>query len=316
MLGLFAPKFDAPRLQTSRWRKPHTQDELAPKQESIATKSPSSTFVPQPLNSSAKVRLEPELEIGGGGVSWFSGPAYVESVDQMIAAASTLSECGARFVRSRAFWPEATKNDFQRHLQSGLKVLSSTAKHFNLKVVSEISSLEDLKLLDKYVDIIEVPPHLANDFRLLDELGYVAKPIILNRHPMMSVERFLSLLECLQRGKMADCILADNGMQSSDPYVASLLDLSSLIQLRRQAECPVLVNCSVLASSPESVEDIAVAAVAAGADGVLADITIGAAPRNNQALLPQQLSGVIQRTRALKCTINALRRHKYSASDY
>jgi 3-deoxy-7-phosphoheptulonate synthase len=102
-------------------------------------------------------------------------------------------------------------------------------------------------------------------------------------------------------------------MRSFDPFASSLLDLSSIIQLRRERSHPILVNCSVLASSPEEVEDIALAAVAAGADGVLAEIDPGPERRNARALLPLQLDGVMQRTKALKCTLNALAQHKYSS---
>lgn len=264
--------------------------------------------------SARKGTLENTAEelITRGGVSWITGPEYVESVDQMLSAASTLSELGTRFLRARAYWPDAREKDFRRHLIAGLKLLKATAKHFGLHVVSEIVFQRDVELMAKYCDAIEVGPERAADFSLLKSLSGTKKTIIVHRHPMMTIEQYLSVIEYLERQGCSSIVLVENGIRGFDPFSRNLMDLSSIITLRRHTTYPILVDCSRMAKDASYTESLAVTAIAAGADGILADLGHPQSSRDNQrALVPLQLQGIMQRANALKYTLNALAHHKY-----
>lgn len=239
--------------------------------------------------------------IGSGNVTWIAGPSFVQSVQQMLETAGSLKELGAHFIRARAYWPKARHEDVHRFLLSGLQVLRSAARHFDLNVVSEIAAPQDLPLLFKYCDVIEIGPDNAANVRLLRELSFVEKTVILNRHPLMSADYFLSLVGYLEKGGRCKIVLAENGARSIDAFSPSLLDLSTIVTLRRLTSHPILVDCS--AYDPSYTEHLAIAAIAAGADGILAEV---AGQHGNDGLSMHELKGVMERADALKYTLNAL----------
>jgi 3-deoxy-7-phosphoheptulonate synthase len=244
-----------------------------------------------------------------GKVRWMAGPAYVQSVAQMREAASALSSLGIKFLRSRSHWPNAKERDFQRHLESGLRVLTSAANEFGLTAVSEIVSVRDVELTAKYLDFIEVLPEAASDFKLLRELAQSGKTIILGRHPVMTVEHFLSVVGFLEQSGSSQIYLVENCTRGFDPYSDTCLDLSMILSLKRETKHPVFVDCSRLMRQAADVEHFAVAAVAAGADGLLAEL--GQQTNiNPESLAPLHLRGIMQRTNALKYTLDALEIHK------
>jgi 3-deoxy-7-phosphoheptulonate synthase len=255
-----------------------------------------------------------EAVVGASSICWMTGPAYVESLSQMYSAASLLSEMGAKFIRSRAYWPKAKANDFRRHLASGLEVLRDAARRYRLYVVSEMISPKDLDLMVHYCDVIEIHPRLLSNLKLLKDLGRAGKTIILTRHPMMTVSHFLSLIRHLEGEGCLNIILAESGARDFDPFAECLFDLSAIITLRRKTEYPILVDCSRLAHDAGYIEGLSVAAIAAGADGVLAQMEQPGLDsiKNSTSLMPQQLQIVMQRTNALKSTLNAMAHLNYA----
>jgi 3-deoxy-7-phosphoheptulonate synthase len=254
-----------------------------------------------------------ETVVGSSSICWMTGPAYVESFSQMYAAASLISEMGAKFIRSRAYWPKAKADDFQRHLASGLEVLKKAAQRYGLYVVSEMVSHRDLDLMVSYCDVIEIHPRLLSNIRLLKDLGRAGKTVILTRHPMMTVSHFLSLIRHLEEEGCLSIILAESGARDFDPFAECLFDLSAIITLRRKTDYPILVDCSRLAHDAAYIEGMSVAAIAAGADGVLAEMEQPerTGNKNSTSLMPRQLQTVMQRTNALKSTLNAMAHLKY-----
>lgn len=250
--------------------------------------------------------------IGSGNVTWFSGPRYVESVQQVRAIAAHLAQCGAGFLRARAWWAAAKPCDFERHFLSGLKVLSAAARDFRLSVVSEIPALQYLPMMLAHCDVIEVGPAGARNIRLLTELGYVDKAVLLTRDPGMTIDHFYAAIEFLRRGGCCKIILAECGSRR-DMANSIALDVASIVTLKRETNYPVFVDCSAVAKNWLYADSIAHAAVAAGADGILAEVTSaveGGASSEGAHFQPAQFTEVVRRAQALKHTMNALRNHQ------
>ncbi|MCB0322467.1 MAG: hypothetical protein KDD69_02805 [Bdellovibrionales bacterium] len=272
------------------------------------------TAAPDRLPVSARVSPADRVvssrgRMSSGGVLWLTGPAYVESLEQVLFSAELANSLGLRFLRSRAQWPNARPEDSRRHLRSGLKLLASAARHFNLQIVAEVVAPGDIDLLLQYADILEVPAERCGDLTLLQELQHQGASILLHRSPLVGINSFLRYVEVVERGA-STVLLADNGIHSWDAGRRASLDVAALAQLRRERPYPLLVNCTALAHDAQDAESVALAAIAAGADGILAEIcpcTLKAVPGGVSAA---SLEGIVLRARALKSTLNAIEHHR------
>ena len=263
------------------------------------------------FTQTAPIEIGEEV-LGAHALQWMLGPVYVESISQILDAASSLSALGIPFIRSRAYWPCAKDEDFRRHLLSGLKVLRSAADQFGLYVVSEAVSAEDVEVLDRYCDVFEVAPERSIDLDLLNELGKADKPILFNRHPFMSLDQFLVCVEHLRRGGCSRLILAEHGGTSLGAPSGGSFDLSSILALRRETECPVFLNCSRFSGGPKYIEQIVISAVAAGAHGIIGDLlSAHSYTYSSSALAPTQVRGLQQRAEAVRFTLNAIVQQRY-----
>lgn len=242
--------------------------------------------------------------IGAGDISWISGPAFVESMAQLRLAAHAIAALGGKFLRAKAWWPAARAEDFDRHFISGLAALSLVAREFSLRVVSEIISVSHLSAMLKYCDVIEVGPVLAKNIRLLSLLGASDKTVILVRDSQMPVEQFYSAIDYLRRAGRCQIILAERG-----DALSRSVDLSAIITLKRETRYPVLVDCSSVSKNWIYADNVAVSAIVAGADGLLADLEVVSSQsvrlQTGGALLPYQLSQLLKRTATFKQAMNA-----------
>ncbi len=250
------------------------------------------------------------VPVGRGTVAWIAGPGFVESVVQMRAVAESLKRLNCRFLRARAWWPGAKASDFERHLVSCLSVLRQVSTEYGLLAVSQIVHRSHLPLLLAHTDVIEVGPENSDDLDLLRSLGRAKTTVILFRKPEMSFEQFMVSIRALEEGGVCKIILGESGMAGADPSAENVLDLSSIITMRRETKYPVLVDMNAVSRDASYVENLALAAVAAGADGLLTEIKIDGVPQYGTrpacSLIPSQLGGLMKRADAFKHTMNAL----------
>ena len=263
------------------------------------------------LASTASRDVEVEgVPVGRGTVAWIAGPGFVESVVQMRAIAENLKRLGCRFLRARAWWPGAKQSDFERHLVSCLSVLRDVSKEYGLLSVSQIVHRSHLPHLLAHTDVIEVGPENSDDLELLRALGRAKTTVLLFRKPEMSFERFVTSIRALEEGRTCKIILGESGMLGAEPSAENVLDLASIITMRRETKYPVLVDISSVARNASYAENLALAAVAAGADGVVAELRVEGVPQYGTrpacSLVPSQLGGMIKRADAFKHTMNAL----------
>lgn len=262
------------------------------------------------------VRVGKQL-IGGSSVTWFAGPGTVESSSQMVAIGASLEELGVKFIRAGTFRREGARGDGFTQGLAGLKLLRATAKRYGLYVVSEIFDLDSLDSMVEFCDVIEV--RAGEDLELLRALGTVERTVIFHRSPTMTLESYLEALRILEQGGRANIVLAESGVASFDPNGRQLLDLSSVITLKRETPYPVMVDCSAVAADPSYADQLAIAAVAAGSDGVMVEINPASATvasdSSARAVLPYQLRSMIRRIEALKFTLNALLHKDFEEVD-
>ena len=253
----------------------------------------------QPLDISGEI-------IGGRQLSWIAGPTQVESSAQMVAVGTALKELGVKFLRAGVERTDAKGSDFRGLGAIGLKLLKATATRFDLLAVSELNDVNDLEMFSHYVDVIEVCPKSAQSTVLVEEVGKLEKTVILHRSPVMTFDEYITMLNLLEKGGKAKIILCDNGVCSFDGRLNRMLDLSSLVTLKRETSHPVFIDCCAVASDWSYAEKLAIAAIAAGADGIMAELQPSVQSAQKRALVQDEMSAMMFRSKALKSTLNAL----------
>lgn len=246
--------------------------------------------------------------IGGSQLTLIAGPGYVETALQMASIGASLQKLGVNFIRAKAFRQDVWSTEFQGLGIQGLHMLKATAERFGLAVVSELVDIKNLKTMLEYCDVVEVGPRNSHNYQWLRELGSCNTTIILHRGPLMSVNDLLGAIAQVEKGGRARIILAESGIRAFDPRLKNLLDLSSIIHFKKETPYPVFVDCSAAASHARYVEAIAIAAISAGADGVMAEVH--PTPKDSfveteRALLPNELHVMLSRLQAMKHTLNA-----------
>jgi len=212
------------------------------------------------------------LDIGGDRIVVMAGPCAVESKKQLFAAAKAVKEAGAPILRGGAFKPRSSPYSFQGLGEEGLRLLAGAGKEFGLLTVSEALTPDTVELVAQYVDIIQIGARNMQNFGLLREVGRVDKPVLLKRGMMNSIEELLLSAEYIVSEGNSRVILCERGIRTFENYTRSTLDLSCIPVCKRFSHLPVVVDPSHAAGTWSYVIALSLAAVAAGADGLLVEI--------------------------------------------
>lgn len=212
-------------------------------------------------------------KIGGGGLALIAGPCSVESREQICGIAQRVKAAGAQFLRGGAFKPRTSPYSFQGLKAEGLELLREAKKETGLPIVTELMSEKHLELfLESGVDIIQVGARNMQNFELLKELGKIRKPILLKRGLSSTIEELLMSAEYIMAGGNNQVILCERGIRTFEPYTRNTLDISAIPILKRCSHLPVVVDPSHASGHSWLVEPLALAAVAAGADGLIIEV--------------------------------------------
>ena len=201
-----------------------------------------------------------------------AGPCSVESEEQLTHLAKQIKSLGCFVFRAGAYKPRTSPYDFQGLKQEGLQLLSKIKKIYNLSVISEITSIEQIDLFVKYVDIIQVGARNMQNFELLKALGKINKPILLKRGMGNTIEELLFSAEYILKGGNQQVILCERGIRTFEKSTRTTLDLSAIPVLKNLTHLPVFVDPSHSVGKREYVESMALAAIAAGADGIMVEV--------------------------------------------
>lgn len=213
------------------------------------------------------------VEIGDKKLVVMAGPCSVETPEQINGVADAVKAAGAVMLRGGAFKPRTSPYSFQGLREKGLDLLCGAGRHAGLPVVTEIMSLDKLdEFIKAGVDIIQVGARNMQNFELLRGLGKTRIPILLKRGLSATVEEWLMSAEYIMAGGNHNVILCERGIRTFETYTRNTLDLSAVLAVKRQSHLPVIVDPSHATGKRWMVEDLAKAAVAVGADGIMVEV--------------------------------------------
>ena len=234
--------------------------------------------------------------IGGGYFAMIAGPCSVESEEQIIAVASAVKESGASILRGGAFKPRTSPYAFQGMKDEGIRLLLEAKKATGLPIVTEIMNISTLDLFAD-VDIIQVGARNMQNFDLLKELGKTDKPILLKRGLANTLQELLMSAEYIMSEGNSKVILCERGIRTFETATRNTLDLSAVPVLHNLTHLPVVVDPSHACGHAWMVPQLAKAAVAAGADGLMIEVHNNPAKAKcdgAQSLTPDQFDELMQ----------------------
>ena len=238
-------------------------------------------------------------KLGGNHFQVIAGPCSVETREQMVEVAEDVKASGAGLLRGGAFKPRTSPYSFQGLGSEGLKLLLEAKKATGLPIVTEIMSAAHLDLFDD-VDVIQVGARNMQNFELLKELGKINKPILLKRGMSSTIDELLMSAEYIMAGGNEQVILCERGIRTFETSMRNTLDISAVPMLKSKTLLPVIVDPSHAAGIRFMVEPLTMAAIAAGADGVMIEV------HNNpekalcdgmQSLTPQAFDDVMKKVK-------------------
>jgi 3-deoxy-7-phosphoheptulonate synthase len=210
--------------------------------------------------------------IGGLNHTVIAGPCSVENEAQMMTVGAFLKQLGIRVLRGGAFKPRSSPYSFQGLEEEGLKLLRKTADHFQLKVISEIPSVELIPLFLKYVDIIQIGARNMQNFYLLKELGKIKKPIFLKRGLSATIEEWLMSAEYIINGGNDQVILCERGIRTFENFTRNTLDINAVLAAKQLSHLPVFIDPSHGSGRISMIDPLAQVALAVGAHGQMIEI--------------------------------------------
>lgn len=246
------------------------------------------------------------VKIGGGNFAMIAGPCSVESEEQIIEVASAVKAAGATILRGGAFKPRTSPYSFQGLKDEGIRLLLEAKKATGLPIITEIMTTRSLELFED-VDIIQVGARNMQNFDLLQELGKTNKPVLLKRGLANTLEELLMSAEYIMSEGNENVILCERGIRTYETYTRNTLDLSAIPVLRGLTHLPIVVDPSHATGKASLVPPMALAAAAAGADGIMIEVHNDPAKAlcdGAQSLTPDQFAKVCEK---VNCVREALR---------
>lgn len=209
--------------------------------------------------------------IGGGHFAMFAGPCSVESEEQIITIAKAVKAAGAAILRGGAFKPRTSPYAFQGMGAEGLQLLRATRAETGLPICTEITNIHQLELFDD-IDIIQIGARNMQNFELLREVGRTNKPILLKRGLSSTLQELLMSAEYIMQEGNPNIILCERGIRTFETATRNTLDLSAVPALQELSHLPVIADPSHGTGSAKLVPPMALAATAAGADGIMVEV--------------------------------------------
>lgn len=210
--------------------------------------------------------------IGDGTPSFIFGPCAVESQDQVSKVAEAIGAKGLRMIRGGAYKPRTSPYDFQGLGLEGLKMLKAAAEQYNLAVVSEIVTPHHLEEALPYLDVVQVGARNMQNFELLKAVGQINKPVLLKRGMSATVDEFINAAEYIIASGNDQIILCERGIRTYEKATRNTLDISAVPILKQETHLPVFVDVTHSTGRRDLLLPAAKAAIAIGADGVMAEV--------------------------------------------
>ncbi|MGQ9730424.1 MAG: 3-deoxy-7-phosphoheptulonate synthase [Candidatus Zipacnadales bacterium] len=226
--------------------------------------------------------------IGGNRIAVIAGPCTVENREMLIETAQAVKEAGASVLRGGAFKPRTSPYDFQGLGEAGLALLAEAREITGLPVVTEAREARHIQLVAEVADAVQIGARNMQNYDLLREAGQCGKPVLLKRSFAATVEEWLKAAEYVAASGTLNIVLCERGIRTFEPQMRNTLDLSAVYLAKRETYLPVIVDPSHATGDFQAVPSMSLAAIAAGADGLLIEVH----PNPIEALCdgPQQLT--------------------------
>ena len=242
------------------------------------------------------------VKLGGGYFAMIAGPCSVESEEQILSVAMSVKESGAHILRGGAFKPRTSPYAFQGMKGEGIQLLLKAKAETGMPICTELMNINDLDLFAD-VDIIQIGARNMQNFDLLKEIGKTRKPILLKRGLSNTFQELLMSAEYIMSEGNENVILCERGIRTFETYTRNTLDLSAIPALHELSHLPVVIDPSHATGKARLVPPMAVAAAAAGADGIMVEVHNNPACAlcdGAQSLTPDQFHELSHRVRKVR----------------
>jgi len=226
-----------------------------------------------------------------------AGPCSVENRDQIIETAKRVKKAGARLLRGGAFKPRTSPYSFQGLEEEGLELLAQAREATGLPIVTEVVTPQDIPLVARYTDVLQIGARNMQNFALLKQVGQVDKPVLLKRGLSATVNEFLMSAEYIVSQSNPNVILCERGIRTFETATRNTLDLSAVPLIKKLSHLPIIVDPSHGTGVPELVGPMTKAAAACGADGAIIEVHIDperALSDGEQSLTPDAFDELIK----------------------
>jgi 3-deoxy-7-phosphoheptulonate synthase len=244
---------------------------------------------------------------GGTKIAMIAGPCSVESRQQLLECAHEVKEAGATALRGGAFKPRTSPYAFQGLGEEGLQILAEAREQTGLAVVTEVMAVDQVALVAKYADVLQVGARNMQNYNLLYAVGDQPKPVLLKRGLSASLEEFLLAAEYIISRGNPNVILCERGIRTFETYCRNTLPLAIVPEVHRISHLPIVIDPSQGTGHAHLVPDMCKAAIAAGADGLIIEahddpehaLTDGA-----QSVTPKTLAETMKTLRKIAAAVD------------
>lgn len=243
------------------------------------------------------------VQIGAGApVAMIAGPCAVESREMTISLAKTLKEMGATLFRGGAYKPRTSPYSFQGMERAGILALAAARDVTGLPIVSELMGEDKVEEFEDYVDLVQIGARNMQNFNLLRAVGRMSKPILLKRGLANTIEEWIMSAEYILSAGNPNVIFCERGVRTFEKYTRNTLDLSVVPLLRQKSHLPIIIDPSHATGDWRLIESVSLAAVAAGADGLMIEVHPDpqrAVSDGAQSLKPSRFADLVEKCRGI-----------------
>ncbi len=275
-------------------------------EEAIPVSKPYKLVGRDAKRENSEVNVDGEV-IGGNELAIIAGPCSVENRDQLFRTADAVKEAGAKFLRGGAFKPRTSPYAFQGMKEEGLVLLKEAKERTGLKIVTEAKDVLTLPAVAEVADIIQIGARNMHNFSLLEAVGELRTPILLTRGISATIEELLMSAEYILARGNYNVILCERGIRTFEPYTRNTLDLNAVPVVKKLSHLPILVDPSHGIGMWDGVSSMALAGIAAGADGLMIEVhpdPAMALSDGYQSLKPQRFKELVDKIRLVAAIVD------------
>jgi 3-deoxy-7-phosphoheptulonate synthase len=242
------------------------------------------------------------VEIGTGSIVVMGGPCSVDTEENVLEAARAVKAAGGHILRGGAFKPRTSPYAFRGHGEKGLHILAAARDETGLPIITEVMDARDVELVSRYADILQIGARNSQNFTLLDEVGRSGKPVVLKRGMSSTIEEWLLAAEYVLSHGNRQVILCERGIRTYETATRFTFDINAIPLVKKLSHLPVIGDPSHATGKWDLVEPVAMAAIVAGADGLLIEVHPNpdhALSDGAQSLTPKNFTKLMERLRVI-----------------